>query len=190
MCATSQTVGGKIKFKIVLLGDQCVGKSSIIDRFINEKFEESYNVPTWLLQATIGIDFLVRNMTYQGKSYRLQLWDTAGQEQFKSLIPSYLKDSDCALIVYDTMNENSLANAEKWFQFFAEHKNLQSICVLVGNKIDLRGEETGCGAEPIRELAERIKVPSFEISAKTGEGIQQLFLQVIDNINESMRKQK
>jgi len=60
------------------------------------------------MQATIGIDFLVRNLTYQNKHYRLQLWDTAGQERFRSLIPSYLKDSNLCLLVYDVSNPRSL----------------------------------------------------------------------------------
>lgn len=79
MSLTSSTVGGKTKYKIVLLGDQHVGKTSIIDRFINDRFETTYSVHLIILQATIGIDFLVRNLSYQNKNYRLQLWDTAGQ---------------------------------------------------------------------------------------------------------------
>jgi small GTP-binding protein len=64
--------------------------------------------PFNIMQATIGIDFLVKNIVYGNKTYRLQLWDTAGQERFKSLIPSYLKDSNCALIVYDINSQKSL----------------------------------------------------------------------------------
>lgn len=79
MSVSSVTIGGKIKYKIVLLGNQYVGKSSIIDRFINDRFDESYNVILSFTQATIGIDFLVRNIVHNSKTYRLQLWDTAGQ---------------------------------------------------------------------------------------------------------------
>ena len=74
--------------------------------------------PHLLLQATIGIDFLVKNVCYDEKQYRLQLWDTAGQERFKSLIPSYLKDSSCSLIVYDTTNPQSLKNAVEWLELY------------------------------------------------------------------------
>jgi small GTP-binding protein len=79
MSLTSSTIGGKTKYKIVLLGDQHVGKTSVIDRFINDRFETTYSVYLIIIQATIGIDFLVRNLSYQNKNYRLQLWDTAGQ---------------------------------------------------------------------------------------------------------------
>lgn len=74
------------------------------------------------MQATIGIDFLVRNITHENKTYRLQLWDTAGQERFRALIPSYLKDSHCALIVYDMSDPKSLENAARWLDFYMEHK--------------------------------------------------------------------
>ena len=92
---------GKRTFKIVLLGDSSTGKTSIIDRFVNNKFEEKDNVPSLLIQPTIGIDFLGKNVTHNSTTCRLQLWDTAGQERYRSLIPSYLKDAICAIFVFD-----------------------------------------------------------------------------------------
>jgi GTPase SAR1 family protein len=88
-------------------------------------------------QATIGIDFLVKNITIDGRNYRLQLWDTAGQERFKSLIPSYLKDASCCLLVYDVGNAQSLESAAQWLKLYNQHKNERAISVVVGNKIDL-----------------------------------------------------
>uniref|UniRef100_A0A914S5D2 Uncharacterized protein n=1 Tax=Parascaris equorum TaxID=6256 RepID=A0A914S5D2_PAREQ len=82
------------KYKIVFLGEQGVGKSSIITRFLRNEVAEEYN-------ATIGIDFFSKNVVVDDKTVRLQIWDTAGQERFRSLIPSYLRDSDVAVIVYD-----------------------------------------------------------------------------------------
>ena len=84
----------KLKFKIVFLGNQNAGKTSIIHRFIYETFEDSY-------QATIGIDFMSQKMYVEDKVIILNLWDTAGQERFKSLIPSYIKDSAVAIVCYD-----------------------------------------------------------------------------------------
>lgn len=100
MSITSSTMG-KRTFKIVLLGDSSTGKTSIIDRFVNNKFEEKDNVPALLIQPTIGIDFLGKNVTHNSTTCRLQLWDTAGQERYRSLIPSYLKDAICAIFVFD-----------------------------------------------------------------------------------------
>ena len=82
------------KFKLVFLGEQSVGKTSLITRFMYDSFDSTY-------QATIGIDFLSKTMHLDDQTVRLQLWDTAGQERFRSLIPSYIRDSNVAIIVYD-----------------------------------------------------------------------------------------
>ena len=97
---TSSTLGRKT-YKIIFLGDSGTGKTSIIERFVNNHFEEKENVPMLLIQPTIGIDFVGKNINYKGTTCRLQLWDTAGQERFRSLIPSYLKDAICAIFVFD-----------------------------------------------------------------------------------------
>ncbi|XP_004307271.1 PREDICTED: probable purine permease 11-like [Fragaria vesca subsp. vesca] len=90
-------VSALAKYKLVFLGDQSVGKTSIITRFMYDKFDNTY-------QATIGIDFLSKTMYLEDRTVRLQLWDTAGQERFRSLIPSYIRDSSVAVIVYDVAN--------------------------------------------------------------------------------------
>jgi GTPase SAR1 family protein len=82
------------KYKLVFLGDQGVGKTSIITRFMYDTFDNAY-------QATIGIDFLSKTMYMEDRTVRLQLWDTAGQERFRSLIPSYIRDSSVAVVAYD-----------------------------------------------------------------------------------------
>merc|ERR1712159_467930 len=86
------------KYKLVFLGS--VGKTSIISRFMYDKFDNSY-------QATIGIDFLSKTMYLEDRTVRLQLWDTAGQERYRSLIPSYIRDSSVAVVVYDVTNQTS-----------------------------------------------------------------------------------
>ena len=90
----NKTTGQVTKYKLVFLGDQSVGKTSIVTRFMYDTFDSSY-------QATIGIDFLSKTMYLEDRTVRLQLWDTAGQERFRSLIPSYIRDSSVAVIVYD-----------------------------------------------------------------------------------------
>ena len=95
---------GSLKFKVVFLGDQSVGKTSIILQFINGSFDPDY-------QSTIGIDFQSKSYTVGEKSVRLQLWDTAGQERFHSLVPSYIKNSQIAIIVYDICNRKSFESA-------------------------------------------------------------------------------
>ncbi|CAG2178995.1 unnamed protein product, partial [Oppiella nova] len=95
------------KVKVVFLGEQSVGKTSLITRFMYDSFETSY-------QATIGIDFLSKVMSTPDRTIRLQLWDTAGQERFRSLIPSYIRDSGVAVIIYDITNLQTFNQLEKW----------------------------------------------------------------------------
>ena len=93
MSTNKQKVLPRSKYKLVFLGDESVGKTSIITRFMYDHFDDGY-------QATIGIDFLSKTMYLSDRVCRLQLWDTAGQERFRSLIPSYIRDSSIAIVVY------------------------------------------------------------------------------------------
>ncbi|XP_068275361.1 ras-related protein Rab-6A isoform X3 [Nyctibius grandis] len=96
------------KFKLVFLGEQSVGKTSLITRFMYDSFDNTY-------QATIGIDFLSKTMYLEDRTIRLQLWDTAGQERFRSLIPSYIRDSAAAVVVYDiTSRYIALVRLQLW----------------------------------------------------------------------------
>lgn len=90
------------------------------------------------MQHTVGIDFLAKNVTYNDHLYRLQLWDTAGQEKFRSLIPAYLRDANCAVMVYDIAKAQTFDNIEPWIQLFNDYKMADAIVHLVGNKLDLR----------------------------------------------------
>ncbi|KAG6497557.1 hypothetical protein ZIOFF_045458 [Zingiber officinale] len=123
-------VSALAKYKLVFLGDQSVGKTSIITRFMYDKFDNTY-------QATIGIDFLSKTMYLEDRTVRLQLWDTAGQERFRSLIPSYIRDSSVAVIVYDVASRQSFLNTSKWIEEVHTERGSDVIIVLVGNKTDL-----------------------------------------------------
>merc|ERR1712196_425783 len=118
------------KYKLVFLGDQGAGKTSIITRFMYDSFDKNY-------QATIGIDFLSKTMYLEERTVRLQLWDTAGQERFRSLIPSYIRDSSVAVVVYDITNRASFLNTSKWIEDVRNERGNDVIIVLVGNKTDL-----------------------------------------------------
>ena len=118
------------KFKLVFLGEQSVGKTSLITRFMYDSFDNTY-------QATIGIDFLSKTMYLEDRTVRLQLWDTAGQERFRSLIPSYIRDSTVAVVVYDITNANSFHQTSKWIDDVRTERGSDVIIMLVGNKTDL-----------------------------------------------------
>ena len=89
------------KYKVIFLGDQGVGKSSIINRFVQDRYEPNYQVFLFLNQATIGMDFHSKNVKIDNQDVRLLLFDTAGQEKFRSLIPMYIRDANIIILVYD-----------------------------------------------------------------------------------------
>ncbi|XP_076938063.1 ras-related protein RABH1e-like [Bidens hawaiensis] len=157
------------KYKLVFLGDQSVGKTSIITRFMYDKFDTTY-------QATIGIDFLSKTMYLKDRTVRLQLWDTAGQERFRSLIPSYIRDSSVAVIVYDVANRQSFLNTAKWIEVRTE-RGTDVIIVLVGNKTDL-GDKRQVSLEEGDGKAREFGVMFIETSAKAGFNIKPLFRKI------------
>ncbi|KAI9219718.1 ras small monomeric GTPase Rab6 protein, partial [Blastocladiella britannica] len=113
------------KFKLVFLGEQSVGKTSLITRFMYDTFDSAY-------QATIGIDFLAKTMYLEDRTVRLHLWDTAGQERFRSLIPSYIRDSSVAVVVYDVSSKSSFHNTSRWIDDIRNERGNDVIVVLVG----------------------------------------------------------
>eukprot|EP01101_Sappina_pedata_P002509 TRINITY_DN12744_c0_g1_i1.p1 TRINITY_DN12744_c0_g1~~TRINITY_DN12744_c0_g1_i1.p1 ORF type:complete len:229 (-),score=60.99 TRINITY_DN12744_c0_g1_i1:101-760(-) len=158
------------KYKLVFLGDQSVGKTSIISRFMYDTFDSTY-------QATIGIDFLSKTMYLEDRTLRLQLWDTAGQERFHSLIPSYIRDSSVAVIVYDVTNRASFMNTSKWLDDVRNERGSDVVTMLVGNKSDMSDKRT-VSIEEGEAKAKEYDVMFVETSAKSGFNIKALFRKV------------
>ena len=121
------------KYKIVFLGDIDVGKTSIINNFIHGKFDHVH-------QPTIGIDFLSKTMVVNDVVVRFQLWDTAGQEKFQALIPTYIKDASAAVIAFDITNKESFLNVSRWVQEVRSKRDNDLLIMVVGNKVDLVDE--------------------------------------------------
>ncbi|KAK9822104.1 hypothetical protein WJX74_007945 [Apatococcus lobatus] len=164
------TVSPLAKYKLVFLGDQSVGKTSIITRFMYDKFDNTY-------QATIGIDFLSKTMYLEDRTVRLQLWDTAGQERFRSLIPSYIRDSSVAVVVYDVSNRQSFLNTVRWIEEVRTERGTDVIIVLVGNKTDLV-DKRQVSIEEGDAKAREFSVMFIETSAKAGFNIKALFRKI------------
>ncbi|MCI4379935.1 hypothetical protein PDJAM_G00230820 [Pangasius djambal] len=188
------------KFKLVFLGEQSVGKTSLITRFMYDSFDNTY-------QATIGIDFLSKTMYLEDRTIRLQLWDTAGQERFRSLIPSYIRDSAAAVVVrlqlwdtagqerfrslipsyirdstiavvvYDITNLNSFQQTSKWIDDVRTERGSDVIIMLVGNKTDL-ADKRQVSVEAAEKKARELNVMYIETSAKAGYNVKQLFRRV------------
>lgn len=159
------------KYKLVFLGEQGVGKTSVITRFMYDTFDNNY-------QATIGIDFLSKTMYLEDRTVRLQLWDTAGQERFRSLIPSYIRDSSGAIVVYDISSRNSFEQTSKWIQDVRAERGQEVVIVLVGNKTDVADDKRQVALEEAEAKAKEFDVLFVETSAKNGENIKQLFRQL------------
>jgi len=158
------------KFKLVFLGEQSVGKTSLITRFMYDSFDHTY-------QATIGIDFLSKTMYLEDRTVRLQLWDTAGQERFRSLIPSYIRDSTVAVVVYDITNVNSFNQTNKWIDDVRAERGNDVIIMLVGNKTDL-ADKRRVSIDEGEKKAKDLNVMFIETSAKAGYNVKQLFRRV------------
>ncbi|KAF1937724.1 ras-domain-containing protein [Clathrospora elynae] len=158
------------KFKLVFLGEQSVGKTSLITRFMYDSFDNTY-------QATIGIDFLSKTMYLEDRTVRLQLWDTAGQERFRSLIPSYIRDSSVAVVVYDITNKKTFENTRKWVDDVRGERGNDVIIVLVGNKTDLNDKREVTTAQG-EEEAKKNNLMFIETSAKVGHNVKALFKRI------------
>jgi len=156
--------------KIVLLGDQSVGKTSLITRFMYDTFDNTY-------QATIGIDFLSKTMYLEDRTVRLQLWDTAGQERFRSLIPSYIRDSSVAIVVFDITNRASFLSTTKWIEDVRSERGNDVIIVLVGNKADLSDKRQVTLEEATAKSTE-LNILFMETSAKAGHNVKSLFKKI------------
>ena len=151
------------RHKVIFIGDENTGKTSIINRIIDNPFNDTYEV-------SIGIDFMSKNIRFRGQNIKIQIWDSAGQEKYKGLIPSYVRNSSIVFIVYDISRRTSFENVQNWISFV---KNIEkTTMILCGNKTDLNREvETKEG----EEVAEREGIKFFECSAKTNENIKYMF---------------
>ena len=155
------------KYKLIFLGDQGVGKSCILNRFMNDTFTEDY-------QATIGLDFQSKNVQIDNQDIHLLLYDTAGQEKFRSLIPMYTRDANIILLVYDISSKDSFIHLPDWLQDLNNINKDNVIFALVGNKSDL-SEKREVTLEEGQKYAQDHDYIFEEVSAKTGDGFSNLF---------------
>ena len=162
--------------KYIIIGDSAVGKSNILTRYVYEKFNEEF-------QSTLGVEFAAKNAIVDNKIYRIQIWDTAGQESFRSITRAYYKNSVCAFIVYDITSRSSFENVKSWLDDIQKQCPQTTFLVLVGNKIDLENERQILYEEGA-SFAEKNNMLFIETSAKTGQNIENLFMKSVEVINE------
>jgi len=168
MATYQQTKSPEVpKYKLIFLGDQGVGKSCILNRFMNDTFSEEY-------QATIGLDFQSKNFQIGGQDIHLLLYDTAGQEKFRSLIPMYTRDAHIVILVYDIASKESFEHIPEWLNELSNVNLNDVIFALVGNKNDLENDRQ-VKTEEGEKFAKEHSYIFHEISAKTADGFDELF---------------
>ena len=160
-------------YKIAIIGNQHVGKTTILSRYKYETTDDSY-------APTVGIDFLTKNVFLEDKTIRLIMWDTAGQERFKSLIPSYLKNANCVILTYDITEKSSFSALGKWLSDVKDNVAEGTFIILCGNKIDLNNKRV-IPKEEGEKFAKENNIAFAETSATTGQGINELFNTILAN---------
>ncbi|KAF8323841.1 ras-domain-containing protein [Clavulina sp. PMI_390] len=159
------------QFKLVLLGESAVGKSSLVLRFVKNQFDD-------YRESTIGAAFLTQTVTLEDKSVvKFEIWDTAGQERYKSLAPMYYRNANCAVVVYDITQSNSLDKAKSWIRELQRQADPAIIIALVGNKQDLEARRQVTRDEA-GQYAQEEGLLWFETSAKSGTGVSDVFMEI------------
>ncbi|KDQ15622.1 hypothetical protein BOTBODRAFT_31513 [Botryobasidium botryosum FD-172 SS1] len=165
---TISAMSKQLSFKLVLLGESAVGKSSLVLRFVKDQFDD-------YRESTIGAAFLTQIVTLDdGSTIKFEIWDTAGQERYKSLAPMYYRNANCAVVVYDITQSASLDKARTWIRELQRQADPSIIIALCGNKSDLEARRQ-VTKEEAQKYAEEEGLLWTETSAKSGEGVTEIF---------------
>ena len=162
--------GQPLHYKLVLLGDTAVGKSCLVVRFVRDEFFE-------FQEPTIGAAFLTSTVDLDDTKVKFEIWDTAGQERYRSLAPMYYRGATVAIVVYDLTQKDSFKGAENWVNELFRKVGEDIIIALVGNKLDLKDKKKTVNSN-LTKLIEQFSDKNLfhmEVSAKSGENIQELF---------------
>ncbi len=165
--------------KFIIVGDSSVGKSNILLRFSRNVFDPGH-------QATLGIEFANKHIFYNNIDYLVQVWDTAGQENFRSVTRAYYKASAVAMVVYDITSEESFQNIQSWIKDCKDLAPKTVQLILIGNKSDLE-ENRVITKERGEELARENRMLFFETSALNGNGVEEAFQKSIELVDQKIR---
>ena len=154
-------------FKVLLLGNSDVGKSSLILRYVDQVWSDTF-VPT------IGVDFKVKTLEIDNKKIKMQIWDTAGQERFRNVISSYFRGSHGILLIYDITNRDSFKNLENWLIEIEKNASQNVLKILIGNKNDLVNDRE-IQSEEGQAFANRNGMEFIETSAKMNTNVTEAF---------------
>eukprot|EP00823_Brevimastigomonas_motovehiculus_P002827 TRINITY_DN1678_c0_g1_i1.p1 TRINITY_DN1678_c0_g1~~TRINITY_DN1678_c0_g1_i1.p1 ORF type:complete len:201 (-),score=26.15 TRINITY_DN1678_c0_g1_i1:407-1009(-) len=170
-----------LNFKLVLLGDAAVGKSSAVERFVKNEFFA-------FQQPTIGAAFLTQTVQLEDYIVRLEIWDTAGQERYRSLAPMYYRGAAAALVVYDITDHDSFTGAKTWIEELQRQGSADIVIGLAGNKSDL-ADKRAVSTEEAKQYATDNGCLFFETSAKSGDNIYNMFLAIAKKLPKTSQNQ-
>ena len=174
-------------FKVLLLGNSDVGKSSLILRYVDGTWSNTF-IPT------IGVDFKVKTIEVDNKKIKMQIWDTAGQERFRTVIASYFKGSHGVLLIYDVTNKTSFKQLESWLEIIENNASEDILKILIGNKIDLE-EDREVTKEEGQSFANMHNIQFMETSAKMNTNVNEAFealakIMMEFNVNQKVKATK
>ena len=168
-------------FKVLFVGDTSVGKTQIINKFVNNSFKEDY-------KTTTSASCVLKSVEYNGEKIKLELWDSPGQEKYKSITENFYKGSQLIVLVYTVDDKNTFENIQSWVNEVKE-KNENAKFLLVGNKLDLeKGREVS--TEDAKKYAAKNKIEFIEVSAKGGTNIENMFDNSFKKFLDDMEKEK
>ena len=154
-------------FKVLLLGNSDVGKSSMLLRFVDSVWNDAFT-------PTIGVDFKVKTLEINNKRVKMQIWDTAGQERFRTVVSTYFRGAHGILLLYDVTNKDSFKNLENWLIEIEKNSNQKVLKILIGNKCDLT-EDREITTEEGQTFANRNGMEFMETSAKMNTNVSEAF---------------
>ncbi|XP_037818819.1 ras-related protein Rab-21 [Lucilia sericata] len=174
-------------FKVVLLGEGCVGKTSIVLRYVEDKFNPQHI-------STLQASFLTKKVTLEnGSKVQLNIWDTAGQERFHALGPIYYRGSHGAILVYDITDQDSFQKVKNWVKELKRMLGSEIILAIAGNKIDLEEQRTVMEEDAL-SYAESVGAHYFETSAKTNDNVEEVFVELtrlmVQHAQQNNQKQR